>query len=96
MELCEQDRPQHASFHLGGPRHVQEGGGAGEGKVELGSVGQGTAAVDHRDRAKAREKRRQLKEVAGQFGTTHMEDYLNMIIRKCIFLLKCLIIIMYQ
>ena len=65
-------------------------------RAKLSSVALDTAAVDHRDRAKAREKRRQLKEVAGQFGTTHMEDYLNMIIRKCIFLLKCLIIIMYQ
>ena len=50
-------------------------------RAMLSSVALDTAAVDHRDRAKARaEKRRQLKEVAGQFGTTLMEDYLNMVV----------------
>ena len=50
-------------------------------RAKLSSVALGTAAVDHPARAKARaEKRRQLKEVAGQFGTTLMEDYLNMVV----------------
>ena len=47
----------------------------------MSSIALGTAAVDHPARAKARaEKRRQLKEVAGQFGTSLMEDYLNMVV----------------
>ena len=79
MELSEHDRPQQASFHLGGPRHVQEKEGLA--RAKLSSVALGTAAVDHPARAKARaEKRRQLKEVAGQFGTILMEDYLNMMV----------------
>ena len=50
-------------------------------RVKLSSVALGTAAVDHPARAKERaEKRRQLKEVTGQFGTTPMEDYLNMVV----------------
>ena len=50
-------------------------------RAKFSSVALGTAAVDHPDSAKARaEKRRQLKEVASQFGITLMEDYLNMVI----------------
>ena len=48
-------------------------------RAKLSSVALDTAAVDHRDRAKAR-ARRQLKEVAGQFGTTLMEDYFNIVV----------------
>ena len=50
-------------------------------RAKLSSIALGTAAVDHpaRDKASA-EKRRQLKEVAGHFGTRLMEDYLNMVV----------------
>ena len=79
VQFGEQVWPRHASFHLGGPRHVQEKEGLA--RAKLSSVALGTAAVDHPARAKARaEKRRQLKEVAGQFGTSLMEDYLNMVV----------------
>ena len=53
----------------------------GMARAKLSSIALGTAAVDHPARSKTRaEKKRQLKEVASNFGTILLEEYINMVV----------------